>query len=339
MKSKTIQMHKLTFEQQQSPTVELKKMLDDSTNLLVVSHIDPDGDALGTQIAFARYLKDNGKNVTLVRQSDIPEKYNFMEAVKDIPHIDSMPNEIKFDTVVALECPDFKRIGLASKWISEDTKLINIDHHRDNNLVACFNWINIKASSVGEMAYEYFEAVGYTVDKEVATCLLAAILTDTGRFRYNCTSQRTLEIAGKLVGAGAVPQTICDEIYFKIKPSSVTLLGKVLNGIEFHHDGKLCMLTLTKQMLADAKAESSESDGLVDNTLYSQGVEVGLLLKEFTDTKTKVSMRSKDAINVSAVAGQFGGGGHYNASGCLIEKSLAETKQILIDIYKEKLNA
>ncbi len=332
-------MNKLTFEQKNPPTVELKKIIDDSSNLLVVSHIDPDGDALGTQLAFARYLKDIGKNVTLVRQSDIPEKYHFMAGILDIPHFDSLLKESTFDTVIVLECPDFKRIGLASFWITDQTTVVNIDHHRDNNLKACLNWININASSVGEMVYEYLEQVNFTVDKDMAVCLFTAILTDTGRFRYNSTSQRTLEIAGKLVGAGVVPQQVCDEIYFNLKPSTVILLGKVLNGIEFYHQGKLCLLTLTKEMLQIAQAESSESDGLVDHTLYNKGVDVGLLLKEFTDSKTKVSMRSKDSINVSAIANKFGGGGHYNASGCLIEKSLEETKKLLIEIFKEALDS
>ncbi len=339
MKSKTTQMNALTFNQKNPPTDELKKIIDNSSKLLVVSHIDPDGDALGTQLAFARYLKDIKKDVTLVRQSDIPEKYHFMQSASDIPHFDSVPKDSTFDTVIVLECPDFKRIGLASCWITEETVLVNIDHHRDNNLCGCLNWVNINASSVGEMVYEYFEDVGYTVDKDVAVCLYTAILTDTGRFRYNGTSQRTLEIAGKLVGAGVIPQQVCDEIYYNMKPSSVVLLGKVLNEIEFYHDGRLCLLTLKKDMLQSSNAESSESDGLVDYTLYNKGVEVGLLLKEFTDTKTKVSMRSKDAVNVSVVANTFGGGGHYNASGCLIEKSLEETKKILIELYKEALDA
>jgi len=331
-------MNKLTFEQKQSPTVELKKIIDNSTNLLVLSHIDPDGDALGTQLAFAKYLKDIGKNVTLVRQSVIPEKYSFMESVTEIPHFDSLSKDLTFDTVVVFECPDFKRIGFASCWITEQTTMINIDHHRDNNLDGALNWININASSVGEMVYEFFEDVNYSINKDVATCLFTAILTDTGRFRYNSTSQRTLEIAGKLVGAGVVPQHVCDAIYFNVKPSSIVLVGKVLNEIEYHHNGKLCILTLKKEMLEKSNAESSESDGLVEYTLHGIGVEVGLLIKEFTDTKTKVSMRSKESINVSKIANQFGGGGHYNASGCLIEKSYIDIKKLLIETYKEVLS-
>lgn len=327
--------NKLSYNQKNPPTVELKKIIDNSSKLLVVSHIDPDGDALGTQLAFAKYLKDNGKDVTLVRQSDIPEKYHFLSTILEIPHFDSLSKDLNFDTIIVLECPDFKRIGLAGCWVTEETILVNIDHHLDNNLQGSLNWINVKASSVGEMVYEYFEEIGYAVDKDIADCLYTAILTDTGRFRYNVTSQRTHEIAGKLISAGVVPQVVCDEIYFKMKPSTVTLLGKVLNEIEFYIDGKLCLLTLTKDMLQRSNADSAESDGLVDHTLYNKGVEVGLLLKEQSDSQTKVSMRSRDSINVSAVANFFGGGGHFNASGCMIGKSLDESKALLVEMFKE----
>ncbi len=332
-------MNRLNFNQQNPPTDELKKIIDNSSRVLVVSHVDPDGDALGTQLAFARYLKDIGKDVTLVRQCDIPEKYHFLDSVLEIPHFENMPKDLSFDTAIVLECPDFKRIGLAGCWITENTTMVNIDHHRDNDLQATLNWLNIKASSVGEMIYEYFEEINYAIDKDVAVCLYTAILTDTGRFRYNATSQRTHEIAGKLIALGVIPQKVCDEIYFNMKPTTVILLGQVLNKIEFYHEGKLCLLTLTKEMLSNAQAESAESDGLVDHTLYSKGVEVGLLLKEFSDSQTKVSMRSRDSINVSAIANSFNGGGHFNASGCLIEKSLEDTKKLLIEIIKEALDA
>lgn len=331
-------MNRLSFNQKKPPTGELKKIIDNSSKVLVLSHIDPDGDALGTQLAFARYLKDIGKDVTLVRQSDIPEKYHFLSSVLDISHFDSLSKDLQFDTAIVLECPDFKRIGLAGCWITENTTVINIDHHRDNDLQMTLNWLNIEASSVGEMVYEYFEEVDYAITQDTAVCLYTAILTDTGRFRYNVTSQRTHEIAGKLITLGVIPQLVCDEIYFNMKPSTVILLGKVLNEIEFYHKGKLCMLTLTKEMLRVAQAESAESDGLVDHTLYNKGVEVGILIKEFSDSQTKVSMRSRDLINVSAIANNFGGGGHFNASGCMIEKSFDETKALLVEIFKEALH-
>ncbi len=331
-------MNKQIFNQANPPAEELKAIIDNAVNLLVVSHIDPDGDALGSQLAFAQYLKDCGKSVTLVRHGDIPEKYHFLPEVLDIPHFDTLPNNSTFDTVIALECPEFKRIGQASCWINDETTVVNIDHHRDNVLEAVYNWVNIKASSVGEMIFEYFEAINYVVELPVAICLYTAILTDTGRFRYNVTSQRTHEIAGELVAIGVVSQEVCDTIYFNNMPTTVSLLGKVLHDIEFYHNGKLCVLTLTKEMYEKAGAQSSESDGIVDYTLYSKGVEVGLLVKEFTDSKTKVSMRSRDAINVSAIANKFNGGGHYNASGCLIEKPLSESKALLIETFKEVFN-
>lgn len=332
------QKNKPLFEQATPPFAEMKTIIDSSNKVLVASHIDPDGDALGTQLAFATYLKSLNKKVYLVRDYDIPDKYRFLAGINDIPTYEELNDSIDIDTAIILECPNFERIGRASHWLREDTMIINIDHHRDNDIYGELNWINIEASSVGEMVYEYFEKIGYDVDKYSAEQLYVAILTDTGRFRYKSTLPRTLEIAGKLVAAGAETQKICDLVYFNMNPSTMILTGKVLNGIEFFENGKICVLTLTNDMLKNSGASMSESDGLVDFTLFNKGVVVGALVKEIESNLTKVSMRSKDGINVSKIASKFGGGGHFNASGCTIELPYQNAKETVVNLFIEALH-
>jgi phosphoesterase RecJ-like protein len=148
-----------------------------------------------------------------------------------------------------------------------------------------------------------------------------------------------MEIAGQLIKAGADPQKICDYVYYDLRPSTMKLLGKVLNGIEFYDNGVFCILSLTKQMLDECQAEPSESDGLVDFTLYTRGVEAGALLKEADADQTKVSLRSRDSIDVASIALRFGGGGHFNASGCTIPYDLPRAKMEVIKLLREARNA
>ncbi|NOY88093.1 MAG: bifunctional oligoribonuclease/PAP phosphatase NrnA [FCB group bacterium] len=338
MKSKLIQKDNFIVNGANPPVLEINNILDNSQSVLVVSHIDPDGDALGTQLAFAAYLKYLNKNVYLIRDDIVPEKYKFLHGINNIPHISTLPETISIDAAVILECPNIQRVGESHKYLNGDIQIINIDHHRDNELFGKVNWINIKASSVGEMVYEYFEDIDFKVDKYIAEQLYTAIMTDSGRFRFNTTSPRTMEIAGKLIAAGASPQKICDLLYYNFQLSTIRLIGKVLNTIEYHHKNRICFLTLTKEMLKNTNAHESESDGIVDYTLYNTGVKVGALLKEISIARTKVSLRSKDGINVSLIATHFGGGGHYNASGCIINQPLEKAKEELLRKLNEVID-
>jgi phosphoesterase RecJ-like protein len=338
MKSKVIQNNNIVINSAAPPLESIMAVLNDAHSVLVASHVDPDGDALGTQLAVAAFMKQLGKEVFLVRDGDIPFKYRFLQGINQIPLVQDYPTDRRFDAAFVLECPNIDRIGRASKLLNGGIRIINVDHHQDNDLFGEVNWINTGASSVGEMIYELFDRSGFSFGPAVAEQLYTAILTDTGRFRYRSTSPRTMEVAGKLIQVGADPQKICDLVYYNLQPSTMKLIGKVLNSIEFHNDGHVCLLFLTKDMLKQTQADESESDGLVDYTLFNAGVRAGALLKEIDGNKTKVSIRSKDGINVAAIAGRFGGGGHFNASGCTIDMNMADTRKELLRIFDEELN-
>jgi len=312
----------------------IRRLFEDSRKIVVLAHIDPDGDSIGTQLAFATYLRDLGKEVILARESTIPDKYKFLSGVEEISHIDSIPKNTTVDTALVLECSRLSRIGEASvkRYLGNGVKVVNIDHHEGNDLQGDANWVDAKLSSVGEMAYEYFDGVGYNLSPQSAEQLYTAILTDTGRFHYLSTSPRTMEIAGLLIAAGANSQSICDNVYHDMQHSSMKLMGRVLNNIEYLHDGRTCLLTLSLQMLSDTGAHTSESEGLVKYALYSSGVQVGVFLKEIDDNITKVSLRSRDKVNVAAIAETLDGGGHFNAAGCTIKLPLAAARDKIIQI-------
>lgn len=312
------------------PFDDIRKLLERSRRVLVASHVDPDGDAIGTQLAVATFVRHLGKEVFLVRDAAVPSKYRFLAGIEDLRPFDDYPIDFAVDTAIVLECPTVDRVGRAACFLSGDVTIINIDHHYDSGDFGTINWIDPTKSSVGEMAFEMFEAFGYRLPPEVAEQLYTAILTDTGRFRFPSTTSRTMTVAGRLVEAGADPKKITDNVYYRLSASTMRLMGRVLSTIEFHDNERICLLTLTKLMLEEADADQSESDGLVDFTLYCDSVQVGALLKEVDDTHTRVSLRSRDHINVADLAANFGGGGHFNASGCTMPFGLAQAREEII---------
>jgi phosphoesterase RecJ-like protein len=334
MRSKTIQKSSHSPDLA-SLIADIRDLFESCQRILVASHVNPDGDAIGTQLAFASYLRSLGKEIFLVREAEVPAKYRFLYGIDSITDVNSYGKDFLVDAALILECPNVKRIGQARRFLTSETKIVNIDHHQDNEDFGDVNWVDTQSSSVGEMAFEYFNRVGYRISAETAEQLYTAILTDTGRFRYSSTSSRTMAIAGQLIEAGADPQKICDNVYYDIQPSTMKLMGKVLNSIEFFDKGSICLLTLTHQILDQCGAEDSESEGIVDFTMFTKGVLVGALLKEGSSNKTKVSLRSRDNIDVAALASRFGGGGHPNASGCVIPLPLPEAKKELIKLLRE----
>lgn len=316
----------------------IQEILEGSDRVLIVTHMDPDGDALGTQLAFAAYLKHVGVEAQAVRDDVVPSKYRFLVGVEDVPGFDQLDPGATFDTVLFLECPTIERGGRVNEFLNDTVTIVNIDHHQDNDGFGSVNWVDNQKSSVGEMTFEYFTQVGFAISPVVAEYLFTAILTDTGRFRYSNTGPRTMEIAGRLIEAGANPQKICDHVYYNLPPSATKLIGRVLNGIEFCNNGAICLLTLTQQMLTDTSAERSETEGLVDYAMFSKGVKAGALLREVDEGLTKVSLRSKGSINVAQMAARHGGGGHINAAGCVLAMSLPEAKVEVLRMLKEGVN-
>lgn len=335
MKSKVIAKKTNNGDHVEPPVGEMKSMIESSRRVLVATHIDPDGDAIGTQLAFGAYLQSIGKKVSLVRESDIPEKYRFLPDVDTILTPDVVGNNLEIDLAVILECPNKDRLGTVKRYLTDSLKTIHIDHHRDTTIFADINWIDITASSVGEMVWLYFKKVNYSITPAVAEQLYTAVLTDTGRFRYGSTTETTMCCAGDLIAAGAQPQKICDKVYYNVAPEAMRLVGKVLNGVEFHSGERICLLTLRKAMLEETGASESDSEGLVDYTLFNRGVVAGALLKEVDEAHTRVSFRSNNHIDVSAIAAQFGGGGHYNASGCTLGMNVEDARSEVIRLLTE----
>lgn len=325
--------------QAQNLTAQFHSALQAGRRILVASHINPDGDALGTQLAFGAYLEDCGKEVVLARDSAIPDKYRFLPGIEKIVPQAEVDRSLACDVALILECPSRDRLGKVAALIGDDCTLLNIDHHPDNSLTADLNWLDTKASSVGEMACEYFQAIGYQPSPDMATQLYTAILTDTGRFRFQSTGPRTFELAANLVRLGADPRMICDSIYYNAPAAIIKLTGMLLSQIDYFDEGRICVMGLTREMLAECGANLADTEGLVDYSLYTTGVEVGALLNEVDDNFTKISLRSRGNLNVAALAARLNGGGHTGAAGCSMELPLAVAKVELVKLVQEAFDA
>lgn len=310
-----------------------------SRNVLITGHVNPDGDSIGSQLCLSLMLKAKNIRHRVINDGEIPDKYHFLPGCDLIikpEEFDELSEP--FDTAVFFECSNLERAGGVAQLISEDCRVINIDHHIDNDSFGDLNWTDPKASAVGVMIYEMFRDNSIEIDKDMATNLYVAILTDTGRFHFNNTTPRCLRTAADLVEIGADPVCITDRVYFDQSQQRLLLTGLALSTIRYLLNGRLCYLTIDLQMMDKASANKSDTEGLINKTLNASGVEIGVLFTEVDNTCTKVSFRSQSDTNVEAIASHFGGGGHLNASGAVIELPLKRATEKVLDYVKDRMD-
>jgi len=305
--------------------------------VLIASHQNPDGDSIGSQLALAEVLDALAVPHAIVNEGVVPSRYNTLPGVERIGDVRTFADD-GFDVAVIIECSTLNRIGAVERLITGDCTLINIDHHPDNAAFGAINWNDTAASAAGEMIYDLIWESGLPVTPTMAANLYAAILTDTGRFHFSCTTPRSLRIAAELMEAGADPTQLTNDIYFRQSPAMIRLAALVAADMEYLLDGRLCAMVLDRARLLETKANQSDTEGLVNLTMSAAGVKVGVLFTEMETGRTKVSFRSQDAIDVGQIAAHYGGGGHVNASGCQINLPLAEARRDVLAYLKERLN-
>lgn len=308
---------------------EIMRVINSCRNFLITSHIRLDGDAIGSELAIYHILRNMGKEAVVYNQDETPEIYRFLPGSEFIVNtLESLEN---FDVVFVLDCSKIDRMGNESSRVSNSIKkMINIDHHISNGGFCDISLIDPEASSTGEILYRLFEKMGVDLTEDIAINLYTAILTDTGSFRYSNTGRDTFTIAGKLVEKGANPQRISEMVYEMNSPAKIKLLTKVLETFESDWDGKISSIVVTQKMLKDTGALPEYTEGFVDFVRSIEGVEVAIIYNEMSENNFRVSLRSKGRINVERVAGEFGGGGHFNASACMIEGDIDKVKKSLI---------
>lgn len=293
---------------------------------LVCSHSRPDGDAVGSMLAMGKLLTQFGKRADLVASDRVPDIYRCLPGAEEIRF--AMHVYGPYDAVILLECDGVERTKLSGL---EAFYLVNIDHHSTGRNFAHLNWIDRTAASVGELVYRLVKASGLPVTAEIASCLYATVLTDTGCFCYGATRASTFALAKELVEAGADPVRIAQEVYFSTATAKLHLLGAALTNLK--RDGRLAWLWVTHQDFVRTRAAEEDCEGIVNYALSISGVEAAAFLRELPEGRIRVSLRSKGQVDVSAIAQMLGGGGHENAAGVTLEGPLREAQeQILAEL-------
>ncbi len=304
------------------------EVINSCRTFLVTSHVRLDGDALGSELALYHVLRGMGKKVVVYNQDETPENYRFLPGSEVI--VNNLEFASDFDAVFVLDCSKIVRVGNEAARIASIKEMINIDHHISNGVFCDISLIDTEASSTGEILYRLIEKMGVDLTADIAINLYAAILTDTGSFRYSNTGKDTFAIAGKLMEQGADPRWIAERIYETKPLAKIKLLAKVLATLELDWDGKIGSMKVTQQMLEDVGALPEYTEGFVDFPRSIEGVEVAVLYSETFENNFKISLRSKGKISVERVASKFGGGGHFNASACMIEGDIDTVKSSIV---------
>jgi phosphoesterase RecJ-like protein len=294
---------------------EIIEVLRQGERFLVCSHARPDGDAVGSMLAMGMLLEQLGKRADLVTADRIPNSHRGLPRAEDIRTAPRVHGS--YDAAILLECDGLERTRLRGL---EDFFLVNIDHHASGRQFGQLNWIDRYAASVGEMVYRLAKAAGARITPQMATCLYTTLLTDTGGFCYGSTQASTFALARELVLAGADPIRIAQDVYFSAPASKMLLLGAALGNLQ--REGRLAWLWVTQQDMVRSCAAEEDCEGVVNFALAISGVEAAVFLRELPDRRIRLSIRSKGRVNVSAIAGRLGGGGHKSAAGCTLEGPL-----------------
>ena len=302
---------------------QVVELIEAKRRFAITSHIRPDGDSLGSSLGLYWLLRALDKDVEVIMRDPVPHAYQQLPGANDVrvtPAVDP-----SYHAVFVIECSDITRPGLGDL---EKQFVVNIDHHSTTALFGSINWIDSTASAVGEMIYNLCKATGVRVTKEIAECVYTALITDTGSFHYSNISPRTFDTCRQCVEAGVNPQAVARAVFDSNSLGRLKLFGAVLSGMQLDAAGQIATLTVDEQLLADCGATYDDTDGLINLPLTVKGIQAVIFFKKIGPDDWRISLRSKGNIDVNAVAKQFGGGGHKNASGCSATGSLDSLKAL-----------
>lgn len=313
---------------------DLRSFIEGHKSFLISSHLSLDGDCVGSELAFHWYLSSLGKKAVMFNHDPVPSKFEFL---RDAGRITTEKPPVEgFDALAVLDCSNLRRLGWdATAYAAVPS--VNIDHHRDNSLFGTMNFVDTRASATGEILYRFFTGERIDFPPFVAEALYAAILTDTGGFRFPNTTTGILRICADLAEKGADPSRVYEKIYSSYSSTALILQSRVWSTLKFHLGGKVCCMEMPLSLLDELNAPYSDSEGLADCTISGADVEVGILTK-YTKTETHFSLRSKGAVDVGRIAQKIqGGGGHSSAAGCTIRLPHGEALEQMLSIVKQEL--
>ena len=321
----------------------ITKSISDNQRFVLLTHIHPDGDALGSMFGLADILDDLGKEVFCFVEEPVSQLYAFLpgcgRASSDLDALHDFVRQAHDKTaVIALDSGDDNRLGRHKDVLLAITPLVVIDHHKSHKEFGACRWVEPTCSSTGEMVYELAEALGVEISYSCAFHLYVAICTDTGSFRFDSTHARTFEIAAKLLEAGVNPAEVSCKIYDNYSIARLKLLQLVLATLTLYASDQIACIHVTRDMFETSGAALQDIEGFIDYPRSLQTVKVAVFIKEVQSGNIAVSLRAKGQCDVAEIAKMFNGGGHRNAAGFRFAgKNLAEVRTEVLRVLSRDL--
>ena len=314
--------------------VKVVKVIQSGRKFLVTSHENPDGDAIGSMLALGLGLESLGKEVTLYNKDGTPKNLSFLPGVERVSN--SLNRNHRFDATFIVDCASLERVGKDFKDFRGGGTQVLIDHHATNTPWTELFLIDPESPSTGALVYSLLEAIHVEITPEIATNIYTIIMLDTGSFHYQNSTPEAFRAAARMVEMGANPWEVSQAFYENESPGRISLLGLVLPTLEVSEDGRIASVTVKKEMLSATGTSREDTEGFVNYPRSLSGVMVAVLFRE-EEEGWKVSLRSKDSVNVAEIAVRFGGGGHERAAGCTISGDLHQVKKRLYKAIGEFL--
>lgn len=328
-----------------SPEECIRHAILEKGHILLATHYNPDGDALGSLLGLGDILDGMGKRVMRYLEEPVSSLYRFLpgcgQVQTDIAQVREFAAQAGDDLLVlCLDCGDVYRLGRHHEELVGLRPLMVIDHHKGNEGFGDGVWIEPHRSSTGEMIYDLAVALNATISPRAAECLYAAINTDTGSFRYESTSSHTFAVAGALVHRGVRPEVIANHLYDNYTLGRLRLMQEVLATLEMHERDRIAVIRVTSKMLERTFTTMADTEYFINFPRAVATVRVAVFLKEIEAEHISVSLRAKGLCDVAQIAARFGGGGHRNAGGCRFKgQSLDSVRDLLVDVLRPEVQS
>lgn len=316
-------------------TKEILDIIEKSNKIGVTFHQSPDGDSLGSSTALVQGLRLLSKDAYLISKEIIPDTFTYLKCSEEITGLKDYVQE-ETDLVIVVDCGDFKRINGNLQREDRNYAIINLDHHMSNEKYGDLNYVDTKAAAVGEIIFDLLNLLKVEITKDIALSLYTSILTDTSSFKHSNTTGRTHEIAGSLLKTGIDFNAVQRRVFENKDFRKVKFFGKVIDTINLQSEGKVVFMEITNDMLEESGLESMDSAEVIHFGTMISGVEVVALFKE-SKGGVKVSLRSKQKVDVAKVAEMFNGGGHVRAAGLFCEGTMETVKERVNKILENEL--
>ncbi len=298
---------------------------------VILSHMNPDGDTLGSAFALCRALRLMGKKARCICEDEIAKKYSYL-----FEDMEEQSFEEKY--VISVDVADSLLLGDTLEKKYKNKIGLAIDHHGSNKIECDNLLLDENAAACCEIIFLCIKEMGLEIDSHIADCLFTGITTDTGCFRYYNATSRTFEMASELIKLGAKSGKINEIMFETVTKTYVNLERLVMNGLEMYFSNRCALAYVTQEMYRISGSDESEIDPLASKTRQIEGVDIGVLLKERKDGSFKVSLRTSDPINASDICAKLGGGGHIRASGCQLAGPLENAKKEMLNAIEEYLH-